>query len=220
MPWFNVDDSFYDHPKVWDAPDCAVALWTRAGSWSARNRTDGFVPAGMPARLCGDPETAVGYLLDRGLWERTKGGHRFHDWPDWNMTREQIDTKRADARERQRRHRASMQNGNGVSHAPVTRDERVSHSVQSNPIQSVVDVSDQLPVADARAWPDDVIETIIKTIYDRTSRVVSPDWANRIASHILASAKGVRNPAAYCARAIEQDPNPQARFLPAYPETP
>jgi hypothetical protein len=52
MTWFKIDDSFYDHPKVFDAPDCAVALWTRAGTWSARNLTDGFVPTGMPARFC------------------------------------------------------------------------------------------------------------------------------------------------------------------------
>lgn len=80
MTWFKVDDSFYDHPKVFDAPDCAVALWTRAGAWSARNLTDGFVPSGMPARLCDDPDTAVKELVRRGLWKRTNGGYRFHDW--------------------------------------------------------------------------------------------------------------------------------------------
>lgn len=80
MTWFKVDDSFYDHPKVFDAPDCAVALWTRAGSWSARNLTDGFVPAGMPARLCDTADQAVQELLNRGLWRRTKGGYQFHDW--------------------------------------------------------------------------------------------------------------------------------------------
>jgi len=80
MTWFKVDDSFYDHPKVFDAPDCAVALWTRAGTWSARNLTDGFVPAGMPARFCNDVDLAVRELLNRGLWKRTKGGYLFHDW--------------------------------------------------------------------------------------------------------------------------------------------
>ncbi|HEX5772440.1 MAG TPA: hypothetical protein VFY11_15875 [Nocardioidaceae bacterium] len=75
-----MDDSFYDHPKVFDAPDCAVALWTRAGSWSARNLTDGFVPAGMPARLCDTADQAVQELLNRGLWRRAKGGYQFHDW--------------------------------------------------------------------------------------------------------------------------------------------
>ena len=95
VAWFNVDDSFYDHPKVWDAPDCAVALWTRAGSWAARNLTDGFVPAGMTARFCGDSEQAVRELLDRGLWMRTRGGYQFHDWADWNNTKEAVRARRS-----------------------------------------------------------------------------------------------------------------------------
>lgn len=87
MTWFKVDDSFYDHPKIFDAPDCAVALWVRAGSWSARNLTDGHVPAKMPARLCDDPERATRELVDRGLWRRTKGGYQFHDWTSYQPTR-------------------------------------------------------------------------------------------------------------------------------------
>jgi len=89
MTWFKVDDSFYDHPKVFDAPDSAVALWTRAGSWSARNLTDGFVPTGMPARFCDDHETAVRELVRRGLWSRTSGGYRFHDWDQYQPTRQE-----------------------------------------------------------------------------------------------------------------------------------
>lgn len=84
--WFKVDDSFYDHPKVFDAPDSAVALWIRAGSWSARNLTDGFVPANLPARLCDDPDTAIRQLIDRGLWRRTKGGYLFHEWAHYQPT--------------------------------------------------------------------------------------------------------------------------------------
>jgi hypothetical protein len=89
MTWFKIDDSFYDHPKVFDAPDCAVALWTRAGTWSARNLTDGFVPTGMPARFCDDPEQAVKELLNRGLWKRTRGGYQFHDWSHYQPTKEE-----------------------------------------------------------------------------------------------------------------------------------
>jgi hypothetical protein len=89
VTWFKVDDSFYDHPKVFDAPDSAVALWVRAGTWSARNSQGGFVPTKMPARLCDDPEAAVRELLDRGLWKRTKGGYRFHDWETYQPTREE-----------------------------------------------------------------------------------------------------------------------------------
>jgi hypothetical protein len=94
VTWFKVDDSFYDHPKVFDAPDCVVALWTRAGSWAARNLTDGFVPSGMPARLCDDPERAIRELINRGLWERTKGGYRFHDWSVYQPMRSDTDRER------------------------------------------------------------------------------------------------------------------------------
>src|SRR5688572_10727414 len=95
MTWFKVDDSFYDHPKVFDAPDCAVALWTRAGTWSARNLTDGFVPAGMPARLCDDHDTAVRELVRRGLWSRTQGGYRFHNWSRYQPSKAEVEDLRA-----------------------------------------------------------------------------------------------------------------------------
>jgi hypothetical protein len=110
--WFKVDDSFYDHPKVFDAPDCAVALWIRAGCWSARNLTDGFVPSSLPARLCGDPDTAVRDLLRRGLWLRVSGGYQFHDWVDYQPTADQVEglrRKRAEAGRRGGLARAAKQ---------------------------------------------------------------------------------------------------------------
>lgn len=94
MTWFKVDDSFYDHPKMFDAPDCAVALWTRAGSWAARNLTDGYVPTSMLARLCGDPETAVQELVQRRMWKRTRGGYQFHDWTEYQPTKKETKTMR------------------------------------------------------------------------------------------------------------------------------
>src|SRR5262249_31776502 len=105
MTWFRVDDSFYDHPKMYDAPDCAVALWTRAGSWSARSLTDGFVPTGMLARFTSDHATAARELVHRGMWERVKGGYRFHDWHDYQPTREAVEKERKHKAERQRRWR-------------------------------------------------------------------------------------------------------------------
>lgn len=131
VTWFKVDDSFYDHPKVFDAPDCAVALWVRAGCWSARNLTDGFVPANMPARLCDDPDTAVRELIRRGLWSRTKDGYRFHDWADYQPTRESKQREREAAAERQRRRRQRQKaqaNGESVTHMS-RRDSRVSSAV-------------------------------------------------------------------------------------------
>jgi hypothetical protein len=105
MPWFRVDDSFHEHPKVFDAPDCAVALWTRAGTWSAHNLTDGFVPSSILARFTGDPQKAARELVRRGLWFRVKGGFQFHDWHDYQPTREAVENDRKMKTERQRRWR-------------------------------------------------------------------------------------------------------------------
>ena len=33
-------------------------------------------------------------LVDRGLWQRTKGGYLFHDWTDWNSLKEAVKAKR------------------------------------------------------------------------------------------------------------------------------
>lgn len=105
MPWFRVDDSFHDHPKVFDAPDCAVALWTRAGTWSAHNLTDGFVPTAILARFTSDPGTAARELVRRGLWLRVRGGYQFHDWHDYQPTRVAVENERKLKAERQRRWR-------------------------------------------------------------------------------------------------------------------
>lgn len=121
MTWFKVDDSFYDHPKIFDAPDCAVALWTRAGTWSARNLTDGFVPAGMPARLCDDPDTAVRQLMTRGLWKRTRGGYQFHDWAEYQPSAEAVKTLR------EKRVEAGRRGGRAKA------ENRLDHSVTSDP---------------------------------------------------------------------------------------
>lgn len=106
MVWFRIDDGFYDHPKVFDASDSAIALWTRAGSWAARAPSDGFVPSGILARFCSAPEQASRELVERGLWKRVRGGFRFHDWHDYNPSADTIKQKREDAKIRMRKVRA------------------------------------------------------------------------------------------------------------------
>jgi 5-methylcytosine-specific restriction endonuclease McrA len=94
MTWFKIDDGFYDHPKTFDASDAAIALWVRAGTWSSRNLTDGFVPAGMPPRLSAEHDAAVKELCVRGLWKRARGGFQFHDWHEYNRTAEEVKSER------------------------------------------------------------------------------------------------------------------------------
>jgi len=86
MPWFKVDDSFGDHPKVRRIPRrqraAAIGLWTLAGSWAARYLTDGEIPDYMVEEFGGSRRDADA-LVKVGLWEKTEDGYQFHDWTAW-----------------------------------------------------------------------------------------------------------------------------------------
>jgi hypothetical protein len=77
----------------------------------------------------------------------------------------------------------------------------------------VVKVINRTNGSSPRASPA-VIDSIMKEVQTVTGRCITPDWAQRVADHIL---KGdVANPAAYVRQAIRNEPNPRQRFLPLY----
>lgn len=225
MPWFKVDDSFYDHPKVFDLPDSAVALWTRAGSWAARNLTDGFVPARMPARLCDDHDTAVRALVDRGLWKRTKGGYQFHDWEVYQPSADEVRNLRAKRAEAGRKgglaraaKKEAGQGGTGKQ-TPSKSQASASDVAKQNAAPSRPDPSrrDGVSVGDSssrRNAPayehdddqDPVIQTIIGVLRDETGQTIDAAWADRVRRQILAG-RTVNDPARYIAACIRGGPH-------------
>lgn len=87
MVWFRVDDRFHSSRKVKRIPrplrlEC-IGLWTIAGSWSASENLDGFVPEYMIEDFGGTPEQ-VSALVEAGLWEVAEEGTRFYKWTEYN----------------------------------------------------------------------------------------------------------------------------------------
>jgi hypothetical protein len=123
VTWFKVDDGFHGHPKVAALEDgpCfaeAVALWTLAGSWSAKHLTDGNVPCNALRRLV--PfcyKAAAAELVRVGLWESHSGGWRFRDWTEYQPTKDKVKQAREKTRERVRDHRQRHTAGNAVTNA-------------------------------------------------------------------------------------------------------
>lgn len=111
---FQVDGDFYDHPKVLGMSDAAFALWTRAGSYSAAKLTDGFVPEDALSLFSTAQQEAAGELVRRGLWRRVKGGFRFHEWDQRNLTRARVDADRQYERERKQRQRHQSSNSEDI----------------------------------------------------------------------------------------------------------
>lgn len=153
MPWFKVDDGFHAHRKVarlgredFDA----VALWTVAGSWSADQLTDGWVPEYVAAKLDPDYERRAKALVRVGLWELAQHdgepGWVFHGWsdPGRNPTAEQVEKEREATAERQRKFRERVK-GTGKSRAPdrepppeATSDDDASNAVTNGGVAPLV----------------------------------------------------------------------------------
>jgi len=111
MPWFYVDDGFSDSKPVSNLPDgrrlAAIGLWTLAGSWSAKEETDGHVPSAR-LRALGSKPALVDVLTDPGplnapLWERTPHGILFRAWEKWQPTHAELEAER---RENERKREA------------------------------------------------------------------------------------------------------------------
>lgn len=84
MSFFAVGDGAHSHPKIRKilaTEPAALALWTAAGSWSADELTEGFIADDqLPWLMPADPVKLARALVSVGLWERVRGGYRFHEW--------------------------------------------------------------------------------------------------------------------------------------------
>jgi hypothetical protein len=66
-----------------------------AGTWSAHERTDGFVPAHVIEEF-GCTLEIFQALISAGLWCEQGDDIQFHDWSDYQPTREQLEAKAAE----------------------------------------------------------------------------------------------------------------------------
>lgn len=168
MTWFKVDDSFYDHPKSVRAGD-AIALWLRAGCWSAKQLTNGFVPREILPSLMGSAAKAA-RLVDAGLWVVVEGGWQFHDWSEYQPSRTDVEMKREGARERMRRVREQRgsreQDANVRANTPRTFARSSPNPDPTRPEPEHPDgCSTALARLDAAARPD--VEALCQRLADR-----------------------------------------------------
>lgn len=130
MTWFKVDDGFWSHPKVLRLSADAVALWVRAGSWCGNQLTDGVIPAEILPVL-GAKKRAITELVFAGLWLITDDGYQFHDWADYQPSREEVLEERRRNADRQKRHRENLKAKRNAVTNPVTNP--VSNGAPTRP---------------------------------------------------------------------------------------
>jgi hypothetical protein len=234
MVWFRVDDTFYGHPKATGLSNDSLATWTRAGNWSGWQLTDGAVPREMLAQFAkdaADPDAVARDLVNRRLWETAEEGWQFHDWADYNPTREQVLAKRKADAERRRRWLQSRRDAAGRA----AEDHTVSHGVTgdhavSNVVTHAVTDPDPPPPdgrgrggegnqgsdrnAPAPETDDDDEElTQVQALMAAAGRPVNREEAATIRTTVLAKGGQVRNQRAYIGRVLG-DPKQARAFAP------
>jgi len=190
MSWFRVDDHLHAHSKAVRAGTEAMGLWILAGSWSAAEESDGWVPGYMLVRLAGVTADAMAERLTAaGLWERDTvdgvEGFRFHQWDEHQPTREQLEARRAESRERMRRARAVRANTQRSSE-PV----RTTRPDPTRPTNNTPDAAASEPDGFAEFWsayPRHTAKANAVKAYAKAVKAATPDAI----MHGLANANAV-----------------------------
>lgn len=127
MTWFKVDDKLHAHPKWWAASPNAKALWVTAGAWSGSYNTNGLILAtqmpmlapevGLTLHKC---RAAANELVVADMWELVDApsGWLFHNWTEFNPTRNQVEKVAAIEKERKK-----IQNDPDLKAAVRLRDQ-------------------------------------------------------------------------------------------------
>lgn len=137
MPWGKMDDKFHRNRKVRELRRArggreALGAWTFWWSWCLDDPSlNGIVPAD---ELDNADLKSADFLVKVGLWDVVEDGYRFHDFEQYNPTRERLDAKRAADRERQAALRAKESPPNPERVASVSqRDNEASPERVASP---------------------------------------------------------------------------------------
>lgn len=152
MTWFKVDDKLPGSRKLLKIPrarrTAAVGLWTLAGAWCARELTDGHIPSELIDEI-GGAKQEITDLTEAGLWDPVHDGWVFHDWSDYQPSREEVLGDRQRNADRQQAFRDRRREARNASlDRYVTRDADVSHAVSNGERNALVTPSVTVPRPD------------------------------------------------------------------------
>jgi hypothetical protein len=116
----------------------AAGAWLLCGTWSADKMTDGFVPYAVMDLWEFETEV-VEYLVAVGLWDHDdeRNGIQFHDWAEYQPTREQLEQKR-ETRSEVNRKNAEKRWGNA-------KDMQTECETDANDMQKDAPVPEPVP---------------------------------------------------------------------------
>lgn len=203
MTWFKVDDSLADHPKThalqelkgWER---SFALWLLGGSHCAKHLTDGLISRATVRRL-GFSERDANNLVNCGVdggvgfWEPSTNGWQYHDWTDWQPSKEQVVTERKRNAERQQRARDKHRDHPRESR----RDDVHGHAVTDGVTTTV---SNDAPSRPVPSRPDQARSDDLKPPPDLHAATSAP--MRRTEPRLLRDSAGLLDPDSLRRRAL------------------
>jgi len=111
MAWIKIDDSFPDHPKVVGLSDTAFRVHISGLCYCGKYLTDGLIPMQIASRFANNDMSVIVELTNAELWREdvSSNGFRIHDYLAHQTSKDQVEVKRANLRERQKRYREKQQ---------------------------------------------------------------------------------------------------------------
>lgn len=218
------------HMKALLAGNKPLGLWVRAGSWSMHQLSDGFIPREIVTALGGDwDDTAA--LINAGLWDEASGGFQFHDWAEYQPTREQVLAERAAATERKRRSREKSQGesrrdsrrtddgSHGGSHSPPSRPvptPTTTYVPESKSLDNRARNDEKLSTTEERMAAQFGVqpERVQRKVADQLGITLPLRSALTVAIHILSKpTQAPRTPMPYVLGAITRSPAEVAQYI-------
>ena len=144
MGWVRLDDNFADHPKVIALSDNSFRVYIYGLCYSNRQLTDGFIPFAVYSnwwRVANGAEPADD-LINADLWLRVEGGFQIRSYDEYQPTRDKVESKRAEARERLKRYRDKQGNANETQ----KKRHPQPNPTQPNPNSLDIDISNEVEV--------------------------------------------------------------------------
>jgi len=102
MPYAQLDDGFYDHPRFAFIDDDLVGIWAKGLAFCNRHLTDGLIPKTKAKAFCvtADPMSVIDRMIAAKLW-RDVGDHVEHiGFLDHNPSRSEVRAKQKAAKAR------------------------------------------------------------------------------------------------------------------------
>lgn len=107
MPFIRLSDDYVDHPKFVVLSDGAFRLWHQGMAYCRRYQTDGLVPTNTLRKFKAYSSKRMRELMTpwmdgrHPLWEGVDGfGIKVHDYLEWNLSKEEENQQRAEAKQR------------------------------------------------------------------------------------------------------------------------